>query len=277
MTITESFDLYLKDKNVYCADKSVEYYENMMHVFELFLQEEKLEETGQIGSNTLKDYVMYLRNKNIKNTSIHTYMRAVKNYCNWGICNGILIPFDYHIKLPREDPDLHLPLSTTEVNDILTYIKTTEKPDQTELLFRLMLDCGMRSSEALSLRSVDVDKKKGIIKINQSKYEKSRMLPLPGHVSDLIPDAPGNIFNLSESGKQSLFARMQKHTGIKRLHAHLLRHTFATSYMMQVGNLEYLRMYMGHGSYDVTKNYIQSAYQCNLLKYDIYKIDPIFT
>ena len=276
MKINESFEKYLDEKKVYCADKSCEYYNNMMHIFNLFLQEEKLNETSCIGSNTLKDYVVYLRKKGIKNTSIHTYMRAVKNYCSWGICNGILVPFDYHIKLPREDPDQFLPLSNTEVNDILEYIRSRDDPDKLELLFRLLLDCGMRSSEALSLRAENVDKKKKIISIKQSKYEKSRMLPLPDRVCELIPDAPGKIFNLTESGKQSMFARMQKNTGIKRLHAHLLRHTFATSYMMQIGNLEYLRMYMGHGSYDVTKNYIQCAYQCNLLKYDIYKIDPIF-
>ncbi|MBO6207674.1 MAG: tyrosine-type recombinase/integrase [Lachnospiraceae bacterium] len=64
---------------------------------------------------------------------------------------------------------------------------------------------------------------------------------------------------------------------MQRVRAHLLRHTFATSYMIQVGNLEFLRMYLGHSTYNVTLNYIQSAYQCNLLKYDIYKIDNIFT
>ena len=70
---------------------------------------------------------------------------------------------------------------------------------------------------------------------------------------------------------------MRSSVSLDRLHAHLLRHTFATSYMVNVGNLEFLRMYLGHGSYDVTKIYIQSAYQCKLLKYDIYKIDDCFS
>lgn len=278
MNIKDSFEVYLNDKSVYCAEKSCEYYKNMLHVFSLFLSSVNISDTSALSSDVLKSYVLHLRSKDLKNTSIHTYMRAVKNFCYWGICNGLVTPFDYHIKLPRPDPDQILPLSTDEVNSILTYIHSLDKTSKNkELFFRLLLDCGLRSSEALSLGSDDVDIVNNIIKINQSKYDKSRMIPLPERVKDLIPDKTGRFFEFEESGKNSFFARLKAGSHVPRLHAHLLRHTFATSYMVKVGNLEYLRMYMGHSSYDVTKTYIQSAYQCNLLKYDIYQIDDIFS
>lgn len=278
MDISDSFKLYLKDKEVYCSDKSCEYYNNMMHVFSLFLLQNKLLETEDLSSSVLKDFVLYLKRKGVKNTSIHTYMRAVKNYCSWGIINSIIPPFEYHIKLPRPDPDQVLPLSHTEVYQILDYIKANcSDPDNKELFFRLLLDCGLRSSEALFLERKDIDTDNKIIHINQSKYEKSRMIPLPEKVKGLIPDIKGKLFDFDISGKNSFFTRIKHGSGVSRIHAHLLRHTFATSYMVHVGNLEYLRMYLGHSSYDVTRNYIQSAYQCNLLHYDIYKIDDIFT
>lgn len=278
MNIRDSFDVYLDEKKVYCAPKSCLYYKNMLHVFYLFLCSVNAYDTKDFDNALLKDYVLYLRDKGVKNTSIHTYMRAVKNYCCWGILNGLLSPFDYRIKLPRPDPDQILPLSTEEVNRIVDHIYTScFDPRNKELFFRLLLDCGMRSSEALSLGSEDIDKKNNLIMINQSKYDKSRMIPLPQKVRILLPDSDGQFFSFDEAGKNSFFSRLKTGTGIMRLHAHLLRHTFATSYMVKVGNLEYLRMYMGHSTYDVTKNYIQSAYQCNLLKYDIYKIDDIFS
>lgn len=278
MNIYDSFKLFLDDKKVYCSPKTVIYYNNVSHIFFTFLDSKEINDTDSINCTVLKEFVLSLREKNIKNTSIHTYMRAVKNYCYWGISSGFIPPFDYHIKLPRMDPDQILPLSKTEVNNILKYIHTyCHNPGTMELFFRLMLDCGLRSSEALNLCRSDIDAEQGIIKINQSKYDKSRMIPLPACVRSLLPYADGKLFSFTESGKHSFFARMQKQTHLDRLHAHLLRHTFATSYMVKVGNLEFLRMYLGHSSYDVTKTYIQSSYQCKLLKYDIYEIDDCFT
>ena len=278
MNINDSFDLFLKDKDIYCAAKTCEYYKNIIHIFRSYLSGKNIDDTSSIDADILKDFVLSLRNKNIKNTSINTYMRGIKNYCSWGICNGFIEPFDYKIKLPRPDPDQILPLSTSEVNDILKYIRDKCNNSQNkELFFRLLLDCGMRSHEALLLSRQDIDVEKGIIKINKSKYNKSRMIPLPDRVRSLIPDQEGYFFSFGESGKHDFFVRLRKQTGIQRVRAHLLRHTFATSYMIKVGNLEFLRMYLGHSTYNVTQNYIQSAYQCNLLKYDIYKIDDCFT
>lgn len=278
MHINESFDKFLKDKDIYCATKTCDYYKNITHIFGLYLSQKNISDTSLIDTDLLKDFVLFLRNKDIKNTSINTYMRGIKNYCSWCIYNGYMDPFDYKVKLPRPDPDQILPLSSSEVDDILKYIQNEcYKSKNKELFFRLLLDCGMRSREALMLSRKDIDLNKGIISINKSKYNKSRMIPLPDRVRVLIPDDEGYLFSFGESGKHDFFVRLRKQTGIQRVRAHLLRHTFATSYMIKVGNLEFLRMYMGHSSYNVTQNYIQSAYQCNLLKYDIYKIDDIFT
>lgn len=278
MNINECFLKFLHEKESYCAAKTCDYYNNVLHIFRIFLDENNIIDTVAVNYDLLCDFVLYLRNKGIKNTSINTYMRAVKNFCSWCIFKGFSEPFDYKVKLPRPDPDQILPLSSSEVDDILKYIKNDcSKPQNKELFFRLLLDCGMRSREALMLSREDIDLKNGIIQIRKSKYNKSRMIPLPACIRALVPDKEGYLFSFGESGKHDFFVRLRKQTGIRRVRAHLLRHTFATSYMVKVGNLEFLRMYMGHSTYNVTQNYIQSAYQCNLLKYDIYMIDDIFT
>lgn len=73
-----------------------------------------------------------------------------------------------------------------------------------------------------------------------------------------------------------LFTRLKKESEIKRLHAHLLRHTFATSYLIGGGNLEFLRVFMGHSDYNVTKIYSQLAAESKMLGVDVYRLDSIF-
>ena len=60
------------------------------------------------------------------------------------------------------------------------------------------------------------------------------------------------------------------------LHAHLLRHTFATSYLVGGGNLEFLRAFLGHSDYNVTRGYSQLAAECKMLGVNVYHLDPIF-
>lgn len=81
---------------------------------------------------------------------------------------------------------------------------------------------------------------------------------------------------INENVIKQYFARLKKRTGINRLHPHLLRHTFATSYILGGGNLEMLRILLGHSDYDVTKNYLHLANQYQILHANIYKLDPVF-
>lgn len=73
-----------------------------------------------------------------------------------------------------------------------------------------------------------------------------------------------------------LFARLKKQSGVERVHAHLCRHTFATSYIMGGGNLELLRMLLGHYDYSITQNYLHIANQFLLMDADIYRLDKVF-
>lgn len=57
---------------------------------------------------------------------------------------------------------------------------------------------------------------------------------------------------------------------------HLCRHTFATSYIKGGGNIEMLRLLLGHSDYKTTKMYLHLAQQAELLHEDIYPLDPVF-
>lgn len=287
MTLDFAFDLYIKDKSSYVASHSIYYYKTTINEFIKWLHSQNISECSQLTKQLLIDYSLYLQNiRNIKNTSVHTYFRAIKNFCSWLIDEEIIEPFKYKIKLPRPDPELVLPLSQEESVIIFEHIQKYAPPDFLErdlLIVRLMLDMGLRSSEVRHLKLSDIDFNNNFLVIRNSKYNKSRTLPIPSGVISLLnsyifslPEDSTYLFNLSEAALKSFFARLKAGTGIERLHPHLLRHTFATSYMTFHSNLEYLRLYMGHSSYSVTQRYLHISSELLITHFDIYKIDDIF-
>jgi len=61
------------------------------------------------------------------------------------------------------------------------------RPATYETLFGLMASAGLRISEALHLRDADVDLKRGLLTIRQTKFAKSRLLPVhPTTVAALV-------------------------------------------------------------------------------------------
>ena len=42
------------------------------------------------------------------------------------------------------------------------------------------------------------------------------------------------------------------------------------------GNLEFLRVFLGHSDYNVTRGYSQLAAECKMLGVNVYHLDPIF-
>ncbi|WP_417151330.1 tyrosine-type recombinase/integrase [Ruminococcus sp.] len=70
---------------------------------------------------------------------------------------------------------------------------------------------------------------------------------------------------ITSNAIKMLFQRLKISSGISRLYPHLLRHTFATNYIIQGGNLEVLRVLLGHSSISITQIYIHLATQMQLV------------
>lgn len=73
-----------------------------------------------------------------------------------------------------------------------------------------------------------------------------------------------------------MIRKLKTKTNIERMTPHLLRHTFATSYIMGGGNMESLRLLLGHYDYTVTWEYLHLANTYTLIGAKIYKLDPIY-
>lgn len=140
-----------------------------------------------------------------------------------------------------------------------------------------MIDCGLRLSETVGIKTDDINFEKGYIKV-LGKGRKERIVPVGLKVRRQLlaytykrraADAPEDdkYFFLSKNRKPitggciaSLMCRLKKKTGITRLHAHLLRHTFATNFLVhRLGDVYELSRILGHSEIRTTEMYLQLA------------------
>ena len=312
MTLYAAYQKFLNYGSTYWAPRTKLYYEGNLSYFFRYLQDYhgwdwKDLELSDLPEDILAQYVVWLRSKtrysghpmehsmtlqgSIKSNTVNTYMRAVKAMFNYFYNSRLTsVRFTEGLRLPRSDDDQIIPLLASEVACMDAVFDSALSNDLRNLcIIHLMLDAGLRSCEVVDLIPEDLIFSSHSIIVNRSKGNKSRVVIMCPSLALLLQEylqrfsPSGSLFKKEAINRpidstvfRSLFIRLRNRTGISRLHPHLLRHTFATSYIMGGGNLETLRILMGHFDYSVTRKYLHLAAQYQILGADIYRLDPIF-
>lgn len=146
------------------------------------------------------------------------------------------------------------PLTAEEIHKV-TVIINTKSPTGTRnhAIFVLALDTGLRASEIAGIKLGRLNLQSGYIKV-MGKGAKERIVPIGKFVQMTLwhyidkarPQQTGgeydNLF-LSPDGRpitvntiKLVFTRLAKKSGVKRLHTHLCRHTFAINYLLNGGD-----------------------------------------
>lgn len=289
---------------------------NLSYFIEFLEEHKKLSadeiDVNSITKDDINYYVVYLRTKpkygnhpfksdsdkigHIKKRSVRTYsidMRTFINYLydNDYLENDILKNF----KLIKSEIVIKLPLSQSEVDAIdKCFNDKTFVGLRNKIIFHLMLDCGFRISDVLNLEIDNLDFDRNLIHVCNGKGSKDRLLPFPSNLRLLIKkylllykkysfDCNNLLVTTGSSPKpltynslKMAFTRLKEKTGIKRLHPHLCRHTFATCFILCGGDLSSLQILMGHSSIETTTAYLHLAEQYRLCTDNYYKLDSIY-
>jgi site-specific recombinase XerD len=154
----------------------------------------------------------------------------------------------------------------------------------------ILYGAGLRISEALSLKMGDVDFSEGVLVIRETKFYKSRLLPIGSHLKEALMEyatarreaghskLPESPFFVGRKGShltihtvQQSFRQLRKHAGIHRSDGaryqprlHDFRHAFAGNRMVswyKAGSdvqrlLPKLSTYLGHVSLSSTQRYL---------------------
>lgn len=300
MDILTAYKLFLVDHESYCSGKTITYYKENIPKFIDYLNKEHLLFTEfykceDLTREHVLGYQSFLRESGRKNTTINTYFRAVKVFLNYCIDEGYCSPDVLRkVKFLKSDQEPVIPLSEWEVDEIDgLFSMKTESGMRNLCIIHLMLDAGFRSSDVVNLRfsNINFDSNYLIVKGKGDKFRSVILCPklkrllyhylLRYRAYDPQDDYPvfvqvGTSKPINSNVIKQLFSRIKVSSGLDRVHPHLLRHTFATSYIMGGGNMEFLRMMLGHADYETTKIYLHLAQQSKMLHSDVYRLDPVF-
>lgn len=162
-------------------------------------------------------------------------------------------------------------ISKMEADALVEAIKNIKH----KCIILLMLDAGLRVSEACSLKLKDFDFKKQIINVRSLKkksHDHIRSIPISPRLyrtlyryfeNNKIQLQPDNyIFPSSDKNKHlsrftiwRVIRRYALALHIDKLHPHTLRHTFATLHLNNGTSLEEIKNMLGHKDYNTTLVY----------------------
>jgi integrase/recombinase XerD len=221
---------------------------------------------GQMpDEENIKDFIIKLTESGVQPITINMYARAFNSFLTWLHAEG-RIP---KLRLPKIKEGQKAPKTYTEetLKRFLSWRPTSFEGYRLHTMICVAIDTGTRVNELLTLRRDNLDLT-GLLITVTGKGNKQRVLPiseecrkvlyhfLKRHTHDFVFPTKGGG-QLSYRAALDQLKTVANRLGIKgRVGFHMLRHSFATSYLRDGGNLIYLSRLLGHSDLATTRVYI---------------------
>ena len=177
-----------------------------------------------------------------------------------------------HIKLRKESKGRIRVISKDEETTMVNLLRNTQHSNRREFyydvadLVEVLIDTGMRLSEALTLAGQDVNFDSNLIHIWINKGERPRSVPMTNRVGSVLKRRlEGNVdnpFNLTVFQSDKAWAWAREEMGLKNdteFIIHALRHTCASRLVNAGVDLYVVKEWLGHSSIQVTERYAHLA------------------
>ena len=273
--------------------KTITWYSSNLKRFHRYLKARHISDLiGELDIKILREYVIYLLKQQkysdhpytpvesdlLSATSIHGHVRTLRAFFSWLVREGIIdsnIAKD--LKPPKVARKVISTLSDQEIISILKHLNFNNGvQSRNQTIFMILLDTGLRLGELVNLKLNDIHLDEGFLKVI-GKGNKERIVPIGTNAQRALqrylfrykpePACMGidNVFlstnrrPLTENGIKLMFVRLAKRSGVNRLHAHLCRHTFATKFLINGGDVFTLQQILGHSTLEMVRHYVNLA------------------
>ena len=254
----EKFKQWLRSKRY--SESTLINYSEALKSFLVFYREKPIAEI------TNEDVIIYNNDYILKNNLSASYQNQITNAIKlyFKTIKNIKIEVD-KIHRPKRAKLLPNVLSKEEVKQILNAHSNIKHKTMLSLIY----SCGLRRGELLNLKPADIDSKRGIVIIRQSKGKKDRIAPLSPKILEMLREyyigykpktwlfeGQNNNTKYDERSLSNVLKQALTKSRIsKPVSLHWLRHSYATHLLESGTDLRYIQELLGHSSSKTTEIY----------------------
>ena len=218
----------------------------------------------QLSPADLQTYFNHLaQERDLSGASCRLYLNAIRflylQVLHWQ-------RFDVALVVPKRAQRIPELLTRGEIARIIGACGNAKH----RMLLETTYGCGLRVSEVIALRVRDIDGERHLLRVEQGKGGKDRLVTLTPALLDklriywrhyrptvwLFPSSPDPQVRLGISAAQRLFTRAKAASGVTRVGGiHSLRHAYATHQLEHGMPLHMLQRLLGHGNLQSTQRY----------------------
>jgi integrase/recombinase XerD len=218
----------------------------------------------------LQQFVVHLRERGVKPVTCNCWLRGLNAFGRWLHAEG-KIPGPVRVRPQNEERRLLPLLNEAALRLLITYRPKTFVQWRVYAVAATMLDTGCRIEELLTARVTGFDFENLLLTV-VGKGRKERRVPFStelrkvlfrfakvkaaaGITSELMfPERGGGKWE-HRNARRSYYWLL-KNLGLPKGGFHLLRHTFATQYLRNGGDVVRLSIILGHSEVSTTMKYL---------------------
>ena len=254
----EKFKQWLLSKRY--SPSTIKTYSEALKSFLIFYREKPVAEI------TNEDVIIYNNEYILKNNLSASYQNQ--------IVNAIKLFFQTIRETKMMVDKIHRPKRSKLLPNVLSkeeikLILNAHSNIKHKTMLSLIYSCGLRRSELLNLKPIDIDSKRNIVLLKNAKGKKDRITPLSPIILEMLREYyivykpkiwlfegqnAGDQY--SEQSLQSVLKQALQKAGIKKpVTLHWLRHSYATHLLESGTDLRYIQELLGHSSSKTTEIY----------------------
>ncbi len=257
-------------------------YRNDLFQFAVFLnQTPETFDATEITSSDIRAWIMQLSEQGTNARSIARKVSALKSFWRFLQLRGeVTVNPTLKVILPKTKKPLPVFCKHREIVEALD---RTQQPDEFDrvrnlLIIELFYMTGIRLSELLTIRDVDLDTVSREVKVT-GKRNKQRLLPLGAGLCERLEEyrtmrdqltglSNHEVFFVRSNGKKMypklvyniVHTIMSQVSTLSKLSPHVLRHSFATGLLNNGADINALKELLGHSSLAATQVYTHTGF-----------------
>ncbi|MCH2230899.1 MAG: tyrosine-type recombinase/integrase [Crocinitomicaceae bacterium] len=272
----DNFFVYLTSEKRF-SEHTILAYKKDVEQFASFCDIDSLEDVNEVTAKLVRAWVVDLLDQGLSTSSVNRKLSTLRTFFKWCMREGIS---SHNPMLLVRGVKSKKRLPSFAQNDEMKLVNI--RPLFTDdfegvrdlLIFEVLYQTGIRSSELIGLKEADVSDE--LIKV-LGKRNKERIIPISSDLVGIIEvyrekrreiDPNPEYFFLLKSGKK-LYPKLVyrkinnylgKATGLDKKSPHVLRHTFATHMLNNGAGLEVLKEILGHANLSATQIYTHNSF-----------------